>query len=256
MFQCRIDVLLPFSNPAMKLLGQTFALASFWERWNCLSEHYHRDWKRFFPSPWNASVTLFVSFKCRIDVWGSGDVFGSQLGSRAVAPQGLSRGDTFNSSATTTARHEETSLGDKYSFSEFIQSASAENNRTTPEPLATWRLGESRGNNQCLHSMFHQYVRKVLEAHPESQQVCQILSHLSSTPCSKWWDVSEQVRKGWGEQRKVNKTNIHSAISPTWERCFSPQLTSLNPRREKLIITPSREPIFHLSPIHAFWGTI
>lgn len=106
--------------------------------------------------------------------------------------------------------------------------------------------------------MFYQYLRKVLEAHPESQQVCQILSHLFSTPCSQWGDAAEQVRKGWGEQRalwKVKKQPTFCYFSHLGEM-VQPTAHQLKPEREKLITPPSREPLFHLPAIPTLWGTM
>lgn len=114
------------------------------------------------------------------------------------------------------------------------------------------KTGRTKWEQSVL--MFYQYLRKVLEAHPESQQVCQILSHLFSTPSPQWGDVAEQVRKGWGEQRalwKVKKQPTFCCFSHLG-KMLQPTAHQLKPEREKLITPRSREPLFHLSAIHIF----
>lgn len=76
-FQCRIYVLLPFSNPATwSILDRP--LASSGSDGIASLSTITGIGRGFLTSPWNASVTLLSSFKCRMDVWGSGGVFGSQ----------------------------------------------------------------------------------------------------------------------------------------------------------------------------------
>lgn len=241
MFQCRIDVLLPFSNPATSSSldrplhwhlsrsdelplwalsqGLEEVSLSFTTKCLCHTTHFFQmqNWcVRFWRCVWvsaeqqscdtsRTEQRWHLQLKCHHNCQTWVNISGRQI---FLQPPSLQW---------------------------WVNKVSVQ--RTTPEPLVRWRLGESSGNNHCFQ--FCQYLRKVLEAHPESQH-CQTLSHLFSAPYFQWGDVSEQVRKGWGAQTALwkVKNNILSAGFPTWERCFSPAAWTLE---EKSWLYPQAE---------------
>lgn len=107
----------------------------------------------FLTSPWNASVTLLASFRCGMDVWGSGGVFGSQQSCDTSRTEQMWHLQLkCHHKLPDMSKHLwETNIpaNKKQSLlpcsGELIQSVSAENN---PRATGTRRLGESSGNNQ------------------------------------------------------------------------------------------------------------